>query len=144
MNGQMSSNEPTLFSFTANASGKIAHIINFNSSNAACSNSDTIPSSTVNTCLSTSEARTTATSTSYAGLNIDGTGTKDLSGATFYAYYGMAIVNGSGIFDIAALAAQGLNSSGTGDFTLTSDNPTFGVPVPSNSEDYHVVDFVQR
>src|SRR5690606_5096301 len=121
--------QPKNVKFLPNYSGKIAHVINFHSSNTTCSDSNTVPSLTVSTCLSPSEAKTSATSRTYAGLKMLGTnGTKNLSGMTIYTYYSLVDVGkGTGQFNIAGIAGQGLGGfDGTTDIRLSMTNPTFG------------------
>ncbi len=147
MNRQFYLQDPDYFSFTANSSDNLAHVINFNSSNTSCSDSDTVPSSSVSTCLSNAEAMASATSLSHAGFRLGSTNiTKDFSGMTFYAYYSMFAPNcTSGQLWIAAVAAQGFGDcSSSGDFEITVTDPTFGIPVSSGTGNYHVVDYFQR
>lgn len=131
MNRQIYLDQPKNVKFLPNSSGKIAHVINFHSSNTTCSDSNTVPSLTVSTCLSPSEAKTSATSRTYAGLKMLGTnGTKNLSGMTIYTYYSLVDVGkGTGQFNIAGIAGQGLGGfDGTTDIRLSMTNPTFGIP----------------
>jgi len=149
MNGQMYIQNPGVFSFVASSSGKLAHILNFHSSNASCSSSSTIPSATVSSCLTPVEAMTSATNVAYASLKLDdNSSTTNLSGTTFYAYYGKVDFGcNPGTIAVAAIAAQGLrvcNFNSNMNLEVYKD-VTFGVPFSSGGgSGYQVVDFFQR
>ena len=99
--------------FKSNSAGAIASIISFYSSNLACSKSMTTPTIGASTCLTNGEAMASAkvpsgwADTRYAGLTCGGAGnTSDMSGATFYAYYG--IVDCSSPARFQAIGGQGI------------------------------------
>jgi hypothetical protein len=146
MNRQLRADRPNYLSFVPNASGNIIHLINFNSSNPTCSDSTTVPSSTVSTCLSNAQAMESATNDAYAALTTDITSILNVnwSGMTFFGYYARAYFDCALMrYDIGGLIVQGLGGCNSlGGITVTEDNPNFGIPIPE-STGYKVIDFVQ-
>lgn len=127
--------------FKPNTSGKIAHLISFHSTNVACSVNETIPSKSQASCLTPLEAKASAAVNETNGtiinpaLNIrDYIKAVDLSGMTFYAYYGTVDL-GCTDLTVAAVAAQGVGASCTigqlyGNINVLSGSPTFGSMEP--------------
>ncbi len=102
--------------FKANSSGVKGYVISFDSTNATCSGNVNVPSATVATCLTPSEAMASAQMPAAPGNTVTGAmictsgGNHDMSGAILYAYYG--IVNcGFGGMTVAGLASQGVYTS---------------------------------
>lgn len=139
--------------FLPNTSGKIAHLISFYSANAGCSANEHVPSKIQASCLTPVEAKASATinetngHTAYAALDLkDFRTTVNLTGMTFYAYYG-GIDLGCNDVSIVAMAAQGVGSNCTigyvlGNTTITSaGSPTFGAMEPEVR--YRLIDYRQ-
>lgn len=101
--------------FQANSAGISGMLVSFYSTNIACSKSIDFPSSTVSGCLTTSEAKASATlpvsgDPTNGAMVCSGSNTEqDVSGAILYAYYG-TVNCATGILKVTALAAQGISA----------------------------------
>lgn len=147
MNRKIVVDRPHYFSFKPNSAGFIAHVINFHSSNTTCSDSNTVPSSTVSSCLTNAQAMASATNDAYAAISTSNVSVinVDWSGMTFFAYYSRVNLDCALMrYDVAGIIAQGLGGCNSmGGISITQDNPNFGVPIPDTTS-YELIDFTQR
>ncbi|RYE16051.1 MAG: hypothetical protein EOP51_26450 [Sphingobacteriales bacterium] len=93
-----------------NSSGTPAYVVSFASKNPTCSASETVPSLTLSTCLSTAEARSSAnlnTGSNAFDCEFAPGGNKNMTGAIFYAYYGVVKCGINGV-DFYTVGGQGL------------------------------------
>lgn len=131
--------------FGANNVGTVADIISFQSTNTTCSRNETIPSSTVASCLSVVESKASAdldgSSANRALSCSGGSGIgANFSGATFYAYYGTVYC--SQPFTIQSVGGQGVRAGFRANLSLLD---TAGKSFGNGFwwRDYGVVDYQQ-
>ncbi len=133
--------------FRPNASGTVAYVVSFYSSDpAGCSQREDVPSLAVQTCLTPAQGQQSAMTTgfTYEGIHI-GNGSADLAGALYYAYYGVAAVYNANLLypqTVNAIGGQGIDAYADSNVNIMStETSPFGqiltVPV------YTVVDYQQ-
>ncbi|RZK36726.1 MAG: hypothetical protein EOO61_09935 [Hymenobacter sp.] len=96
--------------FLPNSSDIPAYVVSFKSTNNICSTSETIPSLAQQSCLTTSEAKASASIngpvTSFqCGFLIGGP--RNMTGAIFYSYYSTILCNIGGV-QFRAIGGQGM------------------------------------
>lgn len=93
-----------------NSSETPAYVVSFASTNPGCSSSETVPSLTQSSCLTTAEAKASAnidTGSRAYDCDFSVGGNKDMKGAIFYAYYGIVKCGIEGV-DFYTVGGQGV------------------------------------
>lgn len=107
-----------------NSYGTPFYIMDFESTNAACSTSDTVPSNTVTTCLSPAEAQASAATTTpgaYQASTVD----FDASGTILYKYYSNMTIGAGNKVQVYGFGAQGLTLGGNSTITTVAPDAPF-------------------
>lgn len=131
----------TALKILRNNVGTPLFLITFYSINNACSLSETIPSDTVQTCLTNDEARLSADSTPGSTAN-GGGAVIDLTGAIFYGYYTSFRIASTNItFAFYGIGAQGAWIAANSRMSSVADDAAFGnvLFIPN----YRLVDYRQ-
>lgn len=113
-------------------------IIAFGSTNTTCSANENIPSDTVHTCLTPTEARLSAAPAAFGG----GTSlTANFTGAILYLYYGSLSFSANAIAQFYAFGAQGAWLGAGTQFTTIAEDAPFGNIL--SFPNYQVADYQQ-
>jgi len=122
-----------------NSSGTPMFMIVFGSTNTTCSANETIPSDTVQTCLTPSEARQTATPAAYGPSG--GSVVANFTGAIFYAYYGGVSFSAGVTAQFYAIGTQGAWLGANTQFTTIGDDAPFANIL--SFPNYQIADYQQ-
>lgn len=122
-----------------NSQGTPMFMLVFGSTNTTCSASETIPSDTVQTCLTPAEARASATPAAYGGGG--GSVIANFTGAIFYGYYGSISFSSNVTAQFYALGTQGAWLGSGTQFTTVAEDAPFGNIL--SFPNYQVADYQQ-
>lgn len=125
-----------------NSSGTPGFFISFWATNNSCSLSETIPSDTVQTCLTPAEAKASATPSVTTMSNGASSYTFDFTGMIYYAYYATFSISGTNVTVVLyAIGAQGGGMDRNTRFDTVATDAPFGdiLAIPT----YKVVDYRQ-
>lgn len=123
-----------------NSFGTPMFLIAFGSTSAACSNSETVPSDTQQTCLTNDQARLSANPIPFSVSG--GSGTIDMTGMVLYGYYGPFIIQSTNLtWAFYAFGAQGGGFAPGSQLSTVADDAPFGnlLYVPA----YQLIDYKQ-